>query len=317
MVSTSSGQYWPQFFNFDYLYLIIADNQRKSDQILPQFERQLNLTSIESKKIESIDLVEDNKSSENSSETITETRSQTKQWSEIKKDDKLEDSEASNLTQNKSKSIEELTQNETIIKSNENQTKGEKIVIKTRKLLRKADRFRAEEQQKQDIEKEVQQEVKEEEKHNIKDDNKDIRIEEDIQINIKKDENKTEIKSSEDVSEVDVISKCDEKPIIIKGRKLLRKADRLKETNDSEESEISEQKKNEVLNKLSDLSERDDSSYQWNNWFSDIKSAAMTATSTTANHVSQASSKWSLNPKSLLTSAVSITTNVGMSYPRL
>ena len=91
---------------------------------------------------------------------------------------------------------------------------------------------------------------------------------------------------------------------IIKGRKLLRKADRIKGEAVSQESDVSDQKKAEVLNKLSDLSVK--SSSNWNNWFSDIKSAAMTATSTTVNHMSQA-----LDPKTLISSAATITTHVG------
>ncbi|XP_054162567.1 myb-like protein X [Oppia nitens] len=99
-----------------------------------------------------------------------------------------------------------------------------------------------------------------------------------------------------------------DKTNIIKGRKLLRKAERLQtdQTNDNE-SEISEDKKAEVLNKLSDLKVTN----KWDNWFSDIKSAAKTATSTTVSHVSKASNSWSFDSNSLLSSAASITSQVG------
>lgn len=93
---------------------------------------------------------------------------------------------------------------------------------------------------------------------------------------------------------------------IIKGRKLLRKADRIKTL--EEENGISDDKKSEVLNKLANISAPNNS--VWNSWFSDIKSAAVSATSTTVSHASN----WSLNPKSILTSAKTITTQVGMSY---
>jgi hypothetical protein len=93
---------------------------------------------------------------------------------------------------------------------------------------------------------------------------------------------------------------------IIKGRKLLRKADLIKTL--EEENSISDDKKSEVLNKLANISAPNNS--VWNNWFSDIKSAAVSATSTTVSHASN----WSLNPKSILTSAKTITTQVGMSY---
>ncbi len=93
---------------------------------------------------------------------------------------------------------------------------------------------------------------------------------------------------------------------IIKGRKLLRKADRIKTL--EEENSISDDKKSEVLNKLANISAPNNS--VWNNWFTDIKSAAVSATSTTVSHASN----WSLNPKSILTSAKTITSQVGMSY---
>ena len=102
-----------------------------------------------------------------------------------------------------------------------------------------------------------------------------------------------------------------EEKTVIKGRKLMRKSDRLKGEASGEDTQISEEKKNEVLNKLANLTEKDDNSSNWNNWFSDIKSAAKTATSTTVSHVSQASNKWSFDPKSLLSSAATITSTVG------
>lgn len=89
----------------------------------------------------------------------------------------------------------------------------------------------------------------------------------------------------------------------IKGRKLMRSADRSKA---EFEDYNCDDKKAEVLNKLANLNVSNNS--QWNNWFGDIKSAAITATSTTVSHAS----KWSINPKSLLTKAVDITNQLGM-----
>lgn len=97
----------------------------------------------------------------------------------------------------------------------------------------------------------------------------------------------------------------------IKARKLLRKADRIRDQTPEKDSELLEQKKLEVLSKLSDLSQSSSNASNWNNWFTDIKSAAKTATSTTVTHVSQASNKWSFDPKSLLSGAASLTTTVG------
>lgn len=88
---------------------------------------------------------------------------------------------------------------------------------------------------------------------------------------------------------------------VIKTRKLLRKFERVKTL--EEERDVCDDKKTEVLNKLSNISV---SNNVWNNWFNDIKSAAVSATSTTVSHASN----WSLNPKNILTSAKTITTQV-------
>ena len=283
-----------------------TDNDQKSDQLLQQFDNQMKITSIESKENKSIDSIEDIEKCEKSSEVWVETRKQTKSVDIKPEDNKFDDRN-------------EKTSEKIIDNSGENKTK-EVIAIKTRKILRKGDRRREqinaeEEADVKDIEPIVL--IEEKEKHEICSEPPKEVLETPIKPENEKIDSITVDNNTELVSKETVVEKVEENETkevktVIKGRKLLRKADRLREQTNTEESEISEEKKTEVLNKLSLLSEKEDSSSKWNNWFTDIKSAAITATSTTASHVSQASNKWSLNPKSLLTSAVSITSNVGM-----
>ena len=138
------------------------------------------------------------------------------------------------------------------------------------------------------------------------------------------DENSKKTGLNREKDKSDLTTECEERDVLfgvqnetkevktaIKGRKLLRKADRLRDQTPEEDSEILEQKKSEVLGKLSNLSESSNNTSNWNNWFSDLKSAAKTATSTTVSHMSQASNKWSFDPKSLLSGATTLTTTVG------
>ena len=300
---------------------------------MQQFDKQLKLSSVDDKPIVCVHQTE---RSDKCSQIETRSQTQTQNASlYIKPED------------NQIKATkEEQTSKETLI--DENQTK-QKTVIKGRKILRKAERLRDQvnTEESDEREGEVKEEEAEEEKESkstlsIEMEDKsekcfepkietpiqtkqtqrvDIKLEEYKIVDNREDEEtediKTEIQTKEQIYGT-VVEKSEENETIeaktiIKGRKLLRKADRLREQTNTEESEILEQKKIEVLNKLSNLSEREDTS-KWNNWFTDIKSAAMAATSTTVTHVSQASNKWSLNPKSLLTSAASITSNVGMSF---
>ncbi|CAG2166131.1 unnamed protein product, partial [Oppiella nova] len=221
------------------------------------------------------------------------------------------DSLISEMIESDVKSEEPKSEETAVEGSDEKECRVEKTVIKGRKLIRKVDRSRVEttpeesnvfdEKKTEVLSKLSECEVSSAEEKVIESSDSPM------SATIKSDLKCSEPQSDATTGEGSDASETKDNKNIIKGRKLIRKADRLREQTTHEESEVSEEKKAEVLSKLSEVNPTN----KWNNWFSDIKSAAMTATSTTVNHMSNASNKWSFDTKSLLSGAVTITSTVG------